>query len=80
MSFFVSTPVGRILNRFSKDTAVVDTVLVRQALFIFQVSPLFTQQLFISLAFAFLAFWVFPKVLLLLPLLVLIFGLLIWLV
>ena len=32
MSFFVSTPVGRILNRFSKDTAVTDNVLVRQVL------------------------------------------------
>ena len=30
MSFFSSHPVGRILNRFSKDTAIADNVLVRQ--------------------------------------------------
>ena len=37
MSFFVSHPVGRILNRFSKDTAVADSVLVKQLLLICQV-------------------------------------------
>ena len=37
MSFFVSHPVGRLLNRFSKDTAVADSVLVKQLLSIFQV-------------------------------------------
>ena len=37
MSFFVSHPVGRLLNRFSKDTAVADSVLVKQLLTIFQV-------------------------------------------
>ena len=32
MSFFISNPVGRILNRFSKDTAVADSVFVKQAI------------------------------------------------
>ena len=38
MSFFASHPVGRLLNRFSKDTAVADSVLVKQLLMLFQVS------------------------------------------
>ena len=81
MSFFVSHPLGRILNRFSKDTAVVDTVLVRQSLFIFQVGePFLTQQIFFSGALTFLALWVFPKILFLMILLVIIFGFMIWLV
>ena len=32
MSFFTSNPVGRILNRFSKDTAVADSIFVKQAI------------------------------------------------
>ena len=31
MSFFASHPVGRLLNRFSKDTAVADSVLFEDA-------------------------------------------------
>ena len=40
MSFFVSSPVGRILNRFSKDTAMTDNMLTNQILSIVQVSSL----------------------------------------
>ena len=40
ISFFSSHPVGRILNRFSKDTTVADMLLVRQLLMVFQVGPL----------------------------------------
>ena len=35
LDFFISHPIGRIINRFSKDTAVADSVLVKQLLFIF---------------------------------------------
>ena len=38
MSFFVSHPIGRLLNRFSKDTATADSVLVKQLLLLLQVS------------------------------------------
>ena len=54
MSFFVSNPIGRILNRFSKDTAVVDSVFVQQVL-------LATQSFLLGLAYLFLAVWVFPS-------------------
>ena len=64
MSFFVSHPVGRLLTRFSKDMAVADNVLVKQLI---QIS----QFLLNACAFAFLAFWVFPALLLPFPLLVL---------
>jgi ABC-type multidrug transport system fused ATPase/permease subunit len=36
MRFFDTTPVGRILNRFGKDIATIDTQLARNALILFE--------------------------------------------
>ena len=72
MSFFVSTPVGRILNRFSKDTAVTDNVLVRQVLDIVLVgSSLFIQEFLLATASLIIAVMVFPAMLLVVPFLLL---------
>ena len=38
MTFFLSNPVGRVLNRFSKDTVVADQILVKQSHDFFEVS------------------------------------------
>ena len=38
MSFFNSNPLGRIINRFSKDTALADSVVTAQMLYWLQVS------------------------------------------
>ncbi|KAG2179922.1 hypothetical protein INT43_003709 [Umbelopsis isabellina] len=38
MRFFDTTPVGRILNRFGKDIATIDTQLARNALVLFECS------------------------------------------
>ena len=38
MRFFYSNPLGRIINRFSKDTAMADSVVVLQTMQVLQVS------------------------------------------
>ena len=39
MSFFYSNPLGRIINRFSRDTATADSVVAFQTMQTIQVSP-----------------------------------------
>ena len=50
MRFFNSNPLGRIINRFSKDTALADSVVIPQIQTWFQVSTISILELLLGLS------------------------------